>query len=622
MEQSTDIQVLPEQQFLAGVDPSTERQANLAQAIQSLGERGVPLFGSFTDPRAASRFAGQITGGLETLGDFLPGISTQLAQERDDAVGEALSYLDLIPAAPLAKPAVKKGIKTLKKFSGPDTKKIFEGIKGVTFRERGKAFENPIPDIVAKRPDLLSKSKEVLDPENKGIVSLYRVYNLKEGDELMPEKGIASLTTDLGAALKIGDEMKSLTFGDPLFDPKSVTLDRPALVARYDVPIDRVKAHVPTVADAIPKNMAQAEKNYPLMRAMIKEEEVIADIGGIAPATTFAVPFNKRYYGDYADLVDLDMYSIRGRGAPRIGLNAYAAFDRGQTPRDIIAETLRVQRKLPKKFQSYYTKQFFDEGKSLKEIPVIVEAKQILDDMYQEYGKLAGKEIPAPKGLPSLGGQFLTKDVFPAPQKFLDPSNPAFKENLSEFADEGAGKFLQMGDKIKDITGSKPTRAQIQIDPAGKSSFKISDATVDELPESTGKTIKANLFKKRAGWKWTKTPEGYSKEPASDFPLISLETGNKHFYALKTDFETPVELKRFKSKTEPRLRPTTKGTLEKGKVVGEISVRGKKHPVYEKIIVFSERPRKPITGVTLGARQGRMPKDKSNIKFGSVTVSK
>ena len=243
----------------------------------------------------------------------------------------------------------------------------------------------------------------------------------------MPEKGIASLTTNLGAALKIGDEMKSLTFGDPLFDPKSVTLDRPALVARYDVPIDRVKAHVPTVADAIPKNMAQAEKNYPLMRAMIKEEEVIADIGGIAPATTFAVPFKKRYYGDYADLIDLDDgYVIRGRGYPRIGLNAYAAFDRGQTPRDIIAETLRSERK--RKQPSYSARQFFDEGKSLKEIPKIVEAKQILDDMYQEYGKLAGKEIPAPKGLPSLGGQFLTKDVFPAPQKFLDPSNPAFKE--------------------------------------------------------------------------------------------------------------------------------------------------------------------------------------------------
>jgi len=91
MEQSTDIQVLPEQQFLAGVDPSTERQANLAQAIQSLGVRGVPLFGSFADPRAASRFAGQITGGLETLGEFLPGISTQLAQERDDAVGIVFS---------------------------------------------------------------------------------------------------------------------------------------------------------------------------------------------------------------------------------------------------------------------------------------------------------------------------------------------------------------------------------------------------------------------------------------------------------------------------------------------------------------------------------------------------
>ena len=38
------------------------------------------------------------------------------------------------------------------------------------------------------------------------------------------------------------------------------------------------------------------------------------------------------------------------------------------------------------------------------------------------------------------------------------------------------------------------------------------------------------------------------------------------------------------SPSEPRLRPTVKGFVDLGKEIGKISVRGKEHPVYDKIV--------------------------------------
>ena len=105
---------------------------------------------------------------------------------------------------------------------------------------------------------------------------------------------------------------------------------------------------------------------------------------------------------------------------------------------------------------------------------------------------------------------------------------------------------------------------------------------------STGKgksNIKVNLFKKKAGWKWEDAPDEF-KDIGT---LVSVEHKGKHFYTLETDFSKGVTLKKYPdSKSEPRLRPTVVGNIEMGEQVGSISVRGKQHPVYGKIITYAK----------------------------------
>ena len=118
----------------------------------------------------------------------------------------------------------------------------------------------------------------------------------------------------------------------------------------------------------------------------------------------------------------------------------------------------------------------------------------------------------------------------------------------------------------------------------------------DRAPLSLGgklanKIIRTNLFKKKAGWKWTKAPKGFDKNPGPDFPIVSVETGGKHFYSLQADFPEGVLLERYaKQKSEPRLRPTTKGVVRTGNKIGEIRTSsGKLHPVYDNIVAVDEK---------------------------------
>ena len=95
------------------------------------------------------------------------------------------------------------------------------------------------------------------------------------------------------------------------------------------------------------------------------------------------------------------------------------------------------------------------------------------------------------------------------------------------------------------------------------------------------KTRLTNLFKKSAGWKWVDGPVEYKDIPT----LVSVQNKGKHYYALEANFPEGVNLTRYaNSPSEPRLRPTVKGFVDLGKQIGKISVRGKEHPVYDKIV--------------------------------------
>ena len=187
------------------------------------------------------------------------------------------------------------------------------------------------------------------------------------------------------------------------------------------------------------------------------------------------------------------------------------------------------------------------------------------------------------------------RPIMPAPQRFFDKTNKDYKPFLSDFDFTEGGRYIEINKSgLTDVTAQQPAAARISVAGDGKPSMLISKELVDTTgsPSEKGSTlVKTNLFKKKAGWKWDKVPKGFDPDPSGDFPLVSVEAKGKHHYSINADFPAGVDLSRYaNSKTEPRLRPTTKGKVTLGKKVGDISVRGKKHPVYDNIIVKSAAP--------------------------------
>ena len=163
--------------------------------------------------------------------------------------------------------------------------------------------------------------------------------------------------------------------------------------------------------------------------------------------------------------------------------------------------------------------------------------------------------------------------VRPVPKKFHGGDGAYLTKNKDGTAEELSGAFEQgkvnVEDGIKFGVG-KPT-----------------ESIIDN--KAAGNKVKVNLFKKKVGWKWV-------GEPPVDTPtIISVEKGGKHFYTLDSDIGN-VELSKYPNqKSEPRLRPTSRGDLEMGEKVGEIDLRGKLHPVYDSIKIV---PRKPVVPVS------------------------
>ena len=195
----------------------------------------------------------------------------------------------------------------------------------------------------------------------------------------------------------------------------------------------------------------------------------------------------------------------------------------------------------------------------------------------QMLGGIAGIAIPGSKAIREGGQKVAEKiqdtiPIFPKPQRMFDEKDAPI-----------GGEYLNPITKEK-LTDKNFQSASIGITPEGKPSFTAKNIEVDKVgsPDIKGATqIKTNLFKKKAGWKWLNAPKEYENIPT----LVSVENKGKHYYTIQADFPQGINLSRYaKSKTEPRLRPTIKGFVNLGKPIGTISVRGKEHPVYDKII--------------------------------------
>ena len=200
---------------------------------------------------------------------------------------------------------------------------------------------------------------------------------------------------------------------------------------------------------------------------------------------------------------------------------------------------------------------------------------------------MTAKREPSPVRQMTEADQMIS--VFPKPERMF-PKGEAPK----------GGDYLnpKTGDVI---TGKNVESANIKINPDGRPDFKASNSDVASVG-TVGKgnsQVLTNLFKRfsqkpkdgtvrspdaKGNWQWTKTPDGFDKVQT----VISVTHKGKHYYSLETDFTKGVNLKKYPNKKdEPKLRPTVVGQIELGQPIGEISVRGNPHKVYNKIKTFN-----------------------------------
>jgi len=185
------------------------------------------------------------------------------------------------------------------------------------------------------------------------------------------------------------------------------------------------------------------------------------------------------------------------------------------------------------------------------------------------------------------------------------------------FEYQAGGRYINPINK-EDLTGKNIGSANIKIVPekgiqGGKpqADFTVKDLDVPEVG-SKGNTVVTNLIKpsstgKKAGWTFAEKNKDVDENINT---LIAVVQNNKHYYTLETDFSKGVNLKTYPNKKdEPRLRPTVKGDLEFGNVVGKIDMgaypnkitsgkdKGKPHPMagkrkihnlYDKITAFKK----------------------------------
>jgi hypothetical protein len=187
-------------------------------------------------------------------------------------------------------------------------------------------------------------------------------------------------------------------------------------------------------------------------------------------------------------------------------------------------------------------------------------------------------------------------DVLPIPERFTGTGEegdrqskkvdaPGFFKRFDIQEYTKGGKYFDVASG-EDVTGRVYSSGSIDVS-SGKPSLRASDTQVEA--STSGRKIRTNLFKQSAGWKWV------GEAPAKTSTLVSVEMGKDHLYTLTSQFDTPVEMARYEDKkSEPRLRPTTRGVLRVGEKVGEIEVRGRIHPVYDKITTATDAPGRGI----------------------------
>jgi hypothetical protein len=179
------------------------------------------------------------------------------------------------------------------------------------------------------------------------------------------------------------------------------------------------------------------------------------------------------------------------------------------------------------------------------------------------------------------------------------PVRPVNQAKLEEkgFEFNPGGEFINP--KTNEIlTGKNVGNANIKIIPEmgvqgerPMASMTVSDLDVPEIG-MIGKgnnKIEVNLIKptkrgNRAGWEWADLKDENFKD-INTLVSVNVPSKNQHYYAMETDFSKGANLQtKPKDRSEPRLKPTVKGTLDFQDQIGVIKMGKKTHPVYRRIV--------------------------------------
>lgn len=173
----------------------------------------------------------------------------------------------------------------------------------------------------------------------------------------------------------------------------------------------------------------------------------------------------------------------------------------------------------------------------------------------------------------AMAGKPMSDDARVVPVPY---NNPKMQEIFGVQNPVPGGNYIDLDTK-QDVTGTTYTGGSVKV-VDGKPVLETNDTTAEPATKADGPKVKVNLFKQKAGWKWVDY-DGPST-------IVSTTIRGKHVYSLDTDIQNPVSLETYPNEpSEPRLRPTTQGEVQTGNVIGNITVRGKPHPVYDKVTV-------------------------------------
>ena len=182
--------------------------------------------------------------------------------------------------------------------------------------------------------------------------------------------------------------------------------------------------------------------------------------------------------------------------------------------------------------------------------------------------------------------------IVPAPNRwFADPVKHPFQQKMIErvLAQTGQGREgFPSGSYINPQTG-EPMDFDIMhdlgvaIDPnTGRPMMSGIKSDLREINPKYGSVTKSNLVRK-----------GLFRHEGGDELLKNLaflatieKSGKGHHYGLSTHYASPAELVNTMTGKNPTLRPHSRGDIfGVGDEVGRISIQGKHHPVYEKLLV-------------------------------------